>query len=83
MLLLNCSLSTLYFIEFIFYFITGFDEWKENEEVNMSTRYVKHRRSRMNKNKTITTIYYCHCSKIFEILIVRKTMFDNIRCFNF
>lgn len=47
-------------------FIIGFEEWKETEEVNMSTRYVKHRGSRLNKNGTITTIYYCHRSGVFK-----------------
>ncbi|KAE9521501.1 hypothetical protein AGLY_018100, partial [Aphis glycines] len=31
----------------------------------MLTRYVKHRGSRVNKNGTITTMYYCHRSGVF------------------
>uniref|UniRef100_A0A2S2NN27 Uncharacterized protein n=1 Tax=Schizaphis graminum TaxID=13262 RepID=A0A2S2NN27_SCHGA len=65
-LLLNCSLSTSYFVRLIFSFIIGFDEWKENEEISMLTRYVRHKRSRVNQNKTITTIYYCHRSGVIR-----------------
>jgi len=53
-------------------FIIGFEQWKENEEVNMSLWYVKHKGSRMNKNKTISTIYYCHHSEVFKSKNTRK-----------
>jgi len=44
-----------------------FEEWKSIEEVSSSSRFVKKRGTRFNKDKTIaTSVYYCHRSGIFS-----------------
>lgn len=40
-----------------------FEEWKSIEEVSCSSRFVKKRGTRFNKDKTVaTSVYYCHRS---------------------
>ncbi|KAL4130861.1 hypothetical protein QTP88_008240 [Uroleucon formosanum] len=46
--------------------IQEFNDWKEKEELATSTRYVQHRGSKTNMDKTVTTKYYCHRSGVFK-----------------
>ncbi|CAI6359109.1 unnamed protein product [Macrosiphum euphorbiae] len=60
---LNEQLET---VQLKFGSLQEFNDWKEKEELATSTRYVRHRGSKANMDKTVTTKYHCHRSGVFK-----------------